>query len=79
MTMALMHSLDPPWQISAEPTRVLCVYMPKKSFPKYLKNVHGREETDSRNWNLEVALSGPSSPWASPVPPAHRLYCRGHS
>lgn len=34
-----MHSIDPSWQISVEPTRVLYVYMPKINFSKYLKSL----------------------------------------
>lgn len=79
MTMALMHSVDPSWQISVKPTKALCVYLPKINFSKYLKSVNGGEEAGSRNWHLEMPLSGPSSPCASPVPPVNSLLCRGRS
>jgi len=79
MTTALMHSADPSWQISVEPTRALCVYLPKINFSEYVQSVSGGEEADSRNWHLEMPQSGPPSPRTSPVPPANSLHCHGRS
>lgn len=79
MTTALMHSIDPSRQISVEPTTVICVYMPKINFSKYVRNIHGGEEVGCRNWHLGMALSGPSSPCDSPVPPVNSLHCHGRS